>query len=103
MAPYEPEEGSLAYYADPGKIRTYLAVGLPVVVTKVPPSAYEIAQTRAGIAIEYDRREFIQAVIKLLSNDEFYLDCRKNAIELGANYSWEQVFTRAFKDTFSLI
>lgn len=100
LAPYEPVPNSLVYYADPGKIRAYLAVGLPVVVTKVPPVAYEIAQAKAGLAIEYNQEEFVQAVVKLLTDDEFYLECRQKAIALGSNYSWGKVFTKAFSGAF---
>ena len=100
LAPYEPVPKSLVYYADPGKIRAYLAVGLPVVVTKVPPVAYEIAQAKAGIAIEYNQEEFVQAVVKLLTDNGFYLECRQKAIELGSNYSWGKVFTKAFSGAF---
>lgn len=103
LAPYEPHPDSFAYYTDPGKIKFYLAAGLPVVVTNVPPSAKEIEQARAGIAIEYDQKEFVEAVVKLLKDDKFYLECRKNAIELGSGYSWERVFTKAFEETFSII
>lgn len=103
LAPYEPASKSLVYYADPGKIRAYLAVGLPIVVTKVPPTAYEIAQAKAGMVIEYDQEEFVQAVVKLLTDDEFYLVCRQNAIELGSNYSWDKVFTKAFKRAFQVM
>lgn len=100
LAPYEPVPKSLVYYADPGKIKAYLAVGLPVVVTKVPPVAYEIAQAKAGLAIEYDQEEFVQAVVKLLTDNGFYLECRQKAIELGSNYSWGKVFTKAFSGAF---
>jgi len=103
LAPYEPVPKSFAYYADPGKIRAYLAVGLPVVVTKVPPVAYEIARAKAGLAIEYNQEEFVRAVVKLLTDDEFYLECRQKAIELGANYSWGKVFTKALKKAFQVM
>ena len=100
LAPYEPVPNSLVYYADPGKLRAYLAVGLPIIVTKVPPAAYEIARARAGMAIEYNQAEFVQAVVKLLTDDEFYLECRQKAIALGSNYSWDKVFTKALKGAF---
>lgn len=99
LAPYEPTPHSFAYYGDPGKIKAYLAVGLPVVVTKVPAFAYEVARAKAGIAVEYNQKEFSEAVVKLLTDDEFYLSCRRNAIELASRYSWENIFTQAFNDT----
>lgn len=103
LAPYEPVPRSLVYYSDPGKIRAYLAVGLPIVVTKVPPTAYEIARAKAGLAIEYDQEEFVRAVVKLLTDDGFYLECRQKAIALGSNYSWDKVFTKALKGAFQIM
>lgn len=100
LAPYEAVPNSLVYYSDPGKLRAYLAVGLPIVVTKVPPSAYEIDRAGAGIAIEYDQEEFVRAVVKLLTDDKFYLECRQKAIALGSNYSWAKVFTNALQGAF---
>ncbi len=103
LATFEPHAENLSYYANPGKIRFYLGVGLPVVITDVPAAAQEIANARAGIVIKYDQKDFTRAVVKLLTDDKFYLECRKNAIELGSQYSWTKIMAKAFQETFAIL
>jgi glycosyltransferase involved in cell wall biosynthesis len=50
VAPYEPDPASFTRHADPGKLKAYLAAGLPTVLTDVPPNARELA-AHAGAQI----------------------------------------------------
>ncbi len=43
VAPYDTAEDSFTRFADPSKVRAYMAGGLPVVMTDVPPNADELA------------------------------------------------------------
>ena len=97
IAPYVPDSISLTWYADPGKPKVYLGCGVPVVITRVPEVAFEIEKWGAGIAINYNKEEMANAVLKLLSDDEFYCQCRQKALELATTYTWDNVFYRAFQ------
>ena len=96
LALYEPRPGSHKRYSD-SRAKTYMARGLPVVITRVPPIAAEIERAGAGIVIDYDAGELAAAILKLLSDEELYRRCRANALALAQEYSAERVFGAAFR------
>jgi glycosyltransferase involved in cell wall biosynthesis len=102
VAPYREDKASFKYYADPGKVKLYMAAGLPVVITRVPPIAREIEQANAGITIRYDCAELAQAVVALLSQDDLYVRQRENAIKFAERYSWQLIFDDAFAQTTAI-
>lgn len=97
LATYTSEPNSITYYADPTKPKEYLACGLPVIITKVPWIAEEIDRRPMGIAINYDKEELVNAVVKLLGDDEFYSECRRNAVEFASKLSWDKIYDEAFR------
>src|SRR5262249_52379730 len=50
VAPYAPTPGTHTRWADPGKLKAYLAAGLPIVLTDVPPNAAEL-ERHAGASV----------------------------------------------------
>ncbi len=96
IAPYEDTPDNFVRYTDPGKVKAYLAVGLPVIITKVPAISQEIADRKAGFAVEYDEHELARAVIDILTNDKKLQQFRKNAAAMGEEYQWDKIFDRAF-------
>lgn len=72
LAPYFGDSNSTKRYTDVTKPRMYMACGLPVVITRVPPVAKEIEINRAGIAIEYNKEELAEAVLRLLTDANLY-------------------------------
>lgn len=101
-APYEDTKESFTRYTDPGKVKDYLAIGLPVIITKVPQVAYEIEKRKAGIAINYDKKELVDAISKLLLDNKALNMYRKNAYDMAKDYTWEKIFTKALKNTYRL-
>jgi glycosyltransferase involved in cell wall biosynthesis len=91
------------FYTDMIKIKEYLACGCPVIMTLVPNIAHEIKNKEAGISIHYKNKEFVQAVVKLMSDDVFYKRCRSNALRLGEKYDWTKIFSDAFRNTLNLM
>lgn len=99
VAPYVPDPESFTWYADPGKPKAYMAAGLPVIITRVPQVAGEIERRRAGIAINYNQKELVAAVVKLLTDDNLFKEYRENAIEFARDYSWEKIFREALRSS----
>ena len=95
IAPYVPHSDTFTLFADPGKPKVYMATGLPVVITRVPQIAYEIEREKAGIAINYDQKELVDAITLLLSDDHLYKEYRENTIKFASQYSWERIFEDA--------
>jgi glycosyltransferase involved in cell wall biosynthesis len=102
IAPYQETKENISQYSDPGKTKNYFSVGLPIIITKVPKIAYEIDKEKCGIVISYNKKDFIQAVIKLLGNEETLKQYRRNVLKLRKKYSWDAIFNRALKITDSL-
>jgi len=96
LAPYRDDPGSVKRYNDPSKPKLYLACGVPVVITQVPPVAEEIQRDGAGVAVAGDPEAFAQGVLRLLTDQPFYQACRHGATRLAARYTWERIFDDLF-------
>ncbi|MCL4360160.1 glycosyltransferase [Patescibacteria group bacterium] len=99
LAPFKPDKNSYEFYSDVGKPKAYLAAGLPVIITRVPEIAGIIEKAGAGIAIAYNKKELVSAMVRLLTDDALYRRCRTNAIRLSEHYRWEHIFSEAFGRT----
>ena len=95
LATYDPSLVDFTYFADPGKIKTYLAAGVPVVATDVPWSAGWLASEGAGVIVDYEPEDVARGVLSLLGN----ADARTAAARLGALSDWSRVFDHAFGGT----
>ena len=62
LALYKPDPLSSKQYSDPGRIKHYLACGLPVVTTRVAPVWRELVERDAGIACDYTPESVAEAV-----------------------------------------
>ena len=98
LALYEPSATSFSWYADPSKPKQYMACGLPVIITKVPPVARIIQEEKAGIVVDYGKSDLVKALHILLDDREKYFKYRENAIELASGYNWNRIFEKALDD-----
>jgi glycosyltransferase involved in cell wall biosynthesis len=102
LAPYVPSADTYTTYADPAKPKEYLACGTPVIITRVPWIAEVIAQEPMGIAIDYDVTQLVSACQRLLSDDDFWLECRRQAQHYMQQYDWESIFQKALFESIHL-
>jgi len=100
LAPYNPQKNNFSYYAWPARVIDYLACGLPVIITPVPLIAQKIAQKKAGILINYQVKELIKAVAKLINDDQYYWQAHRNTQKLVKDLSWHKIFKKAFNKTY---
>ncbi len=70
-------------YCDSMKARDYLACGLPVIITKEPPTAKDIQLDNAGYIVELNKNEIAAVVDDLFMNENKYVLMRNNAIALA--------------------
>ncbi len=97
-AVYKPEKEKLynfTYYADPTKIKDYLANGLPVILTDVPYNAHELEKRKCAIVVEYRKEGISQAVISLLKDQEKLKIYRQNAFSYANELDWNSIFSKA--------
>jgi glycosyltransferase involved in cell wall biosynthesis len=98
VATYDPTVATFTRYADPGKIKDYLAAHLPIVMTDVPPNAVEL-NGDCAVVIQFDVRACAQALIRLLTDDTLYARMAAAAARRAEALDWERVFTRALTQT----
>jgi glycosyltransferase involved in cell wall biosynthesis len=98
LAAYNPSIASFTEYADPGKIKNYLAAGVPVITTPVVHSASELADEGAAIVLPYDEAALADTLVSVLSDAERAERLRAAARLAGARSDWTSVFDRAFAD-----
>ena len=96
LAPYRSFPGSIRYYGDATKIRTYAAAGLPVVTTDVPPLGRELYEFGGALLVSDTKEDFAKAVISVFSNKMLYTQLRRQAIKFAKNSTWDNTFTQAF-------
>jgi glycosyltransferase involved in cell wall biosynthesis len=99
VATYVPDPLSFTKFADPGKIRTYLACGLPVVLTAVPPIAAMVESRGAGRIIGYDVGEAARVVGDYLEDTQMLEQGRAAATALGSEFDWDRIFDDAWAAT----
>jgi glycosyltransferase involved in cell wall biosynthesis len=111
LAPYDTSHvNSVKYvveqpdirYANPGKVKEYLACGVPVILTRISNVADEIEKNNAGVIINYDVDELANAVIKLLHNPKLRQEMANNAREMGKKYNYSEIAVKALKQSFLL-
>lgn len=78
--------------ADPGKIKDYTSVGLPVITTKAVYTHKQITDGKCGIIIDYTIDDLTTAIIRLLTNQRLLLEYRKNAIKYARQFNWDILF-----------
>jgi glycosyltransferase involved in cell wall biosynthesis len=91
VAPYMKSLDTWTYYADPGKIKTYLGCGVPVILTNISWNAAEIQEKKCGIVIEETVESLVNAVTFLLDkkNNSLY---RSNAIKYSESFNYSNIF-----------
>lgn len=97
VAIYKPDPESFTYFADPGKIKNYLACGLPVFLTDVPSIAKVLEKNKCGIICSYDKVDVAEKIIDLMKNKEKLNMYSKNARKFAKNYDWNDIFDKALE------
>lgn len=97
LALYRKKDDPFTYYGDPGKLKVYLAAGVPVILTDLPAVARAIARAKAGLLCEYEPDSVAQAIIKILKNPALARRYRRNARAFAKQFDWPTVFEQGFR------
>lgn len=101
VAPYTDTPDNYVRYTDPGKVKAYLAAGLPVIITKVPEIYRYIDKSQCGISVNYKSQELADGISSLLLDRQKLMLYRKNAILVAKRFTWDKIFQKAFQQTIS--
>lgn len=95
LAPYRSFPDSFRWYGDAGKIRQYMASGLPVVTTHVPPLGKYITENGAALMRKDTLKDFSEGILTLLSDKKLYKKLADSAQNLGKENTWENTYAQA--------
>jgi glycosyltransferase involved in cell wall biosynthesis len=88
LAPYRSTEETFTRYADPGKLKAYLAAGLPIVLTDVPPNAIEVAQDAGAELVDGEPEAFADAISAALTSPADWQMRRSRALAYAQRFDW---------------
>jgi glycosyltransferase involved in cell wall biosynthesis len=88
VAPYRQTDQSFTRYADPGKLKAYLAAGLPVVLTDVPPNARELESAGGAEVVADDPGALAEAISRALASPEEWRGRREAALAYARRFDW---------------
>ena len=75
------------------KIFEYASAGLPVIMSNIPEHRYLNEKYHFGVIMEdVSVQSFVQAVLKLYNDYEFYKECSENAKRMSQELNWENEF-----------
>lgn len=97
IAPYKEIPGDPRWWADATKIRLYLAAGLPVITTRVPPLGKEVVKANAGVISKDNPKDFAKEIMKLFKNKKQFTKMKNNAINKGRNNTWNKTYSDAME------
>jgi glycosyltransferase involved in cell wall biosynthesis len=97
VAPYDTEVESFTRYADPSKLRSYAAAGLPIVLTDVPPNAGELAAEAGAEVVLFTAEGLADGLERVLASPEDWQRRRKRALEYSKRFDWEVIVPEALE------
>lgn len=93
IALYEKGAHTATHYTDPGKVKTYIELDLPVIMTDTSAIAPFIRRFGAGIVIE-NELELPSAFDRMKRS---YASYQKGLKRFAAHFSYEKYYAQAFK------
>ena len=97
VAPYDTEVESFTRFADPSKLRSYTAAGLPIVLTEVPPNAAELAAEAGAEVVPFSAEGIAGGIERALASGEKWQLRRKQALEYSKRFDWELIVPRVLE------
>lgn len=95
IATYTPEVGNVSQYGDPGKVKRYLSLGIPIITTNILEFSKEIEKSGAGVIIDYNnKQQLIDAIHKIMNKHSEY---SKNAYKLSQKFYYKKIYPPMFK------
>jgi glycosyltransferase involved in cell wall biosynthesis len=91
IAPYIKELDTWTQYTDPGKVKTYLACGVPVLLTDVPWNAKNIEDNRCGKIISESHDDIVSAINEFMRS-QINQEAREQANKYSHSFDYEGIF-----------
>ena len=93
LALYSLGEENFTHYADPGKVKAYLEMNLPVVMTRISEVVPFIEKFRAGVVV--DGMEDVGAAVRKIADD--YPAYGEGVRRFNEHFEYTRLYAEAFK------
>ncbi len=94
IAPYMPDPSNVSFYGDPGKIKRYISLGLPVIATGIHEFSTQLEKAQAGVLVQYGNvKDLINAIKRINANFNLM---SKNARALSNRYYYKDLYPQMF-------
>jgi glycosyltransferase involved in cell wall biosynthesis len=97
VALYNKKEDIFTYYSDPGKVKYYLSLGIPLIITDVPLVAKDLTEQKCALMINYNMNELQLAFERFFTDMKFTEDYRRNAVKFSEKFGWETLYKKALR------
>ena len=97
VAPYDTEVESFTRFADPSKLRSYTAAGLPIVLTDVPPNAHELEAEAGAEVVPFTAEGLAGGIERALSSPGEWQRRRQLALDYSKRFDWEVIVPEALE------
>lgn len=94
IAVYDVDKTSATYYTDPGKVKTYASLGLPVIMSNVSAIAPYVKKFGSGKIIDKNDKELGNAILEINRNYPKYLE---GVSKFNNYFYYETYYKRSFK------
>lgn len=93
LAIYLPSTDNYTYYADPGKIKLYLELEVPIIMTDITYLAEEIKISKSGEIVNYDSDSIILGINKIQGDYDVYTSGVK---KMKDQYYYKKIYKEGF-------
>jgi len=91
IALYKPSSTNVSLYTDASKVKEYIKVGLPVIITKGGPAiAQQIKENCAGIVVEYNKYRVAEEIVRLFKNPKSYKNLEVGVKNLAKSLDYKK-------------
>jgi glycosyltransferase involved in cell wall biosynthesis len=97
VAPYDTEVESFTRFADPSKLRSYTAAGLPIVLTDVPPNARELAAEAGAEVVPFSAEGLADGIERALGAPDEWRRRRALALDYSRRFDWDVIVPEALE------
>ncbi len=97
LAPYSTRVESFTRYADPSKLKSYLAAGLPILLTNVPPNAQELVEHAGAQVVVDDPLAFADSIEHTLADPDAWQARRLAARDYARQFDWNIIVDNVLK------
>ena len=93
IAPYIKALDTWTYYADPGKVKTYLACGVPVLLADVPWNAKNIEENKCGKIILESHDDIVSSINEFMGG-ALNQEAREQAVKYSHSFDYTSIFEK---------